>query len=153
MSTKREAQRPQDDTEPARDPQRKTRRRRTMNPLAIPADAVPDGMSWEYKRVTVLGQEDKAYAMMVQENGWEAVSDEAAKAAGVMSEYGGLRLMQRPSYLTDEARQEDRDAARSAVRGKEMEARRNVTGTELGNERVANINKSYAPAGPRSIPD
>lgn len=81
---------------------------------------IPPGTSYEWKRENVYGQENPAYMMGLQENHWKPV--DASRLPHMMPEgykgairRDGLILMERPSYLTEEAEQENIEAARAPV--------------------------------------
>lgn len=88
---------------------------------------IPPGWSYEWKRKTVLGQEDPAYMVSLARKGWEPVP--AARHPHMMPEgYAsaaierkGLILMERPLELTEEQRELDRRAAINQVRQKEQQ--------------------------------
>lgn len=77
---------------------------------------VPEGMTWEWKREENVGKVDAPYMASLMSNHWHAVD---ASRVGNMAlpgqtgpfKHGGLVLMERPSYLSEEARQEELDAA------------------------------------------
>lgn len=84
----------------------------------IPAELIPDGWSYEWKRESLYGQEDTANMMHAAENGWTPVMAEAHPGMFMPSGYtgpirrDGLVLCERPMELTEEARAEEREAAR-----------------------------------------
>lgn len=91
-----------------------------------PSD-VPDGWSYEWKRKTVLGQEDPAYQVQTARKGWEPVP--ASRHPSYMPDGGahktierkGMVLMERPQEITDEARAAELRRARNQVRQKEAQ--------------------------------
>ena len=88
---------------------------------------IPPGWSYEWKRKTVLGQEDPAYMVSLARKGWEPVPavrhphmmPEGYASAAI--ERKGLILMERPLELTEEQRELDRRAAINQVRQKEQQ--------------------------------
>jgi hypothetical protein len=104
--------------EPIRAEARKVRKRRgDVNPLYIDPKMIPAGVTWEWKRLTLLGQRNPGYEVSLRENGWEPV--DCKQVPEMMPpgwkgavERDGLILMERPAYLTEEARQEDIAMAR-----------------------------------------
>lgn len=100
------------------------RQRRTDDPMYINPNWIPDDMSWEWKRETVVGQPDESHQINLRENHWKAVDATrlpqmvSAGATGPIRRMGQV-LMERPKYLTDEARQEDLDIANNNVRDRE----------------------------------
>lgn len=118
--------RPQDAREPLRGDGVRLSRRRSVNTdkFFIPDDLMRDGLSYEWKRNEVMGQKDVEHQVMLVENHWQPV--QASDMPGMMpSGYdgvvtrGGLVLMARPSYLTQEAQQEVVDISRQMVASQE----------------------------------
>lgn len=93
----------------------------------ISPNMVPDGWTYEWKRRTILGQEDPAYQVALARTGWEAVPARRhpemmpANWKGETIEREGLMLMQRPKEITDRIEELDRRAARNQVRTKEQQ--------------------------------
>ena len=131
-----------------RNDQRKPMRKRKGNvdPLQIPKDIVPPGMTYEWKRLSVTGKEDPFYIAALQENGWSPVPKDRHKDILPDTIYQGLMLMERPQELTDEARAEDRQAANDMVRSRERQLREAPAGTF---EREVKLHRS----GGGPIPD
>lgn len=97
-------------------PQNLKRRPQKADKFDITGLKVPEGMSYEWKRVTYVGKEDREHQLGLTENHWSPVPaqrhPELSRDGGdkpIIRE--GLMLMERPAYLTDEARKEDRDNA------------------------------------------
>jgi hypothetical protein len=98
------------------------------------APPAPDGWTYEWKRKTILGQEDPAHQVHLARTGWEPV--ETSRHPEMMPGQGshptierkGMVLMQRPSVITDEVRQIELSRARSQVRTKEEQ----LSGTPEG---------------------
>jgi hypothetical protein len=94
--------------------QRLTRHPRSENRFHIDPAMIPDGSSYEWKRLSVFDKEDRQHQVHLARNHWVPVpagrhpelSGEApdSKKSIVID---GLILMERPSYLTDEAHEED----------------------------------------------
>ncbi len=86
---------------------------------------IPDGWTYEWKRKTVLGQEDPAYQVHLSRTGWEPVS--TARHPEMMPGQGnhpnierkGMALMMRPKVISDEARDIELRRARGQVKAKE----------------------------------
>lgn len=115
-------------SEPVRDGMR-TRKRKggNVDKFHIPPEIIPEGTTYEWKRLTTMGMEDPGYYVGLREQGWLPVKAENHPefmppdwSKGTI-ERDGMILMERPSYLTEEARQEDIQAARDAVRMKEAQ--------------------------------
>lgn len=133
---------------------REPRRRRVpgwVDKYYIPADAKPEGVSFEWKRLETFGQPDPSYQANLGMNGWEAVKaedfPEIAKSVGVASGSiirDGLILMERPQSLTNEARLEDTNAAREAIRAKEEQLTGKTQGTIL-ERRSASVHRHHGP--------
>lgn len=100
--------------EAVREPTRLRRRvRATDDKFAVPVEFQPDGWSWEFKRYLVGGKEDNVYQSELSMNYWEAVTAESHPEVGARYGIkagpifiGDMLLMQRPSYLTDDANEE-----------------------------------------------
>lgn len=82
----------------------------------------PDGMTYEWKRKTMFGQEDNENMVNLEQNGWETVpADRHPELAGRRAlaggeiVRGGLVLMERPEDITEESRELDTFAARNQV--------------------------------------
>jgi hypothetical protein len=82
---------------------------------------IPDGLEYEWKRVTVLGEENPFYLAKMRDQGWEPVLPSRHPnwlPKGYNSPTitkGGQILMDRPSELSEEARRETIAAARQQV--------------------------------------
>jgi hypothetical protein len=114
----------------------------------VPLNLVPPGWTYEWKRVSVIGKEDPAYAIEMREQGWTPVPAERHPEFMPDEHKGaiardGLILMERPEELTREAQEEDRVNALLQVRNKEAQ----LTGAQLGQfERPQNmkiLSKTY----------
>lgn len=136
----------------------KIRKRRLRSAAVDPYDMsayVPDGMTYEWKTMSVLGQEDPGYIRAQMEQGWDIVDASrhpevfGAEARGAAM-HKGLVLMERPCHLTAEARDEDRAAAREQMASK-TEAVNNAP-PGMFPRTPARIKTSYEPA-PSAIPE
>lgn len=81
--------------------------------FAVDQSRVPQGMTLEWKRVALLGQEDRRNQVVCAQNHWKSVPHEMQPH--ILGQFGhdgdpivqdGLMLMMRPSYLCDEANEE-----------------------------------------------
>jgi hypothetical protein len=115
--------------QPPRAPQRSEQRvaqrfvlRTGSNRFEFDLTLRPQGMTYEWKRKTIFGQEDQENLINLEQNGWEPVPSERhpelsgrRAVAGAEIVRGGLVLMERPEEITDEARDMDTFAARHQV--------------------------------------
>lgn len=121
-----------DAREPQREPvhgeaRRMRRRRSTVNDdmFYIPVEEIPEGSSYEWKRYSVLGEEQPFYLAQMREQGWEPVNPKRHPnwvPPGYSQPHiikGGLILMERPIELTEEARREARFEAKRQTRDAE----------------------------------
>ena len=92
----------------------------------IDPSAIPDGMKYQWNVVSVLGNTDivKRQAISMQQNGWTPVPWERhtdlfgpVQASQNEIVFGGLRLEERPVEMSEEAEQEEYQAAVDQVRG------------------------------------
>jgi hypothetical protein len=110
----------------------------------------PDGWDYQWKLKSVLNQDDIERIRQNEMNGWEEVPLSRHPELmprgwkGNPIEVGGLVLMERPLLFTQEAREEERRAAREAVMTKENQMREGRSG-DLGARQVNRFNKSRAP--------
>lgn len=115
----------------------KTRKRKggqLNDQFHIDASAIPQGMSYEWKTVSVFGKENPSYNVMLRDQGWEPVNSD--RHPDMVSEgyngpiiRDGLMLMERPIELTLEAQAEDRAAARQVVQTKKQQMGEAPAGT------------------------
>lgn len=138
-------------------PRLQRRRKSTENPFdldaAIMADAQARGVTLEWKRYSCFNKPDTRHMVALRDNHWTPVP--AKQYPDMMPpdqqsgniEHDGMVLMERPSYLTDEARQEDYANARDAVETKEAQMGQTPYGTMTRDHVTAKprISKSYAP--------
>lgn len=91
------------------------RRRRTADPLYFDKKIVPGGMSYEWKRDSLLGRPESRHWIGLRENHWSPVPPERHPEMAVEGEsvirVGDVVLCERPKYLTDEAKMEDMQEA------------------------------------------
>lgn len=88
---------------------------------------IPPGWTYEWKRKLVLGAEDPAYMVALARAGWEPVP--TSRHPSYMPDSGnyttierkGMILMERPSEITDDAREYEKRKARNQVRQKEAQ--------------------------------
>lgn len=114
------------------------------------APSPPEGWDYQWKLKSVMNQDDIDRIRQNEMNGWEPVP--LARHPELMPrgwkgdtiEVGGLVLMERPMLFTQEAREEERRAARDAVMTKESQMREGRAG-DLGRREVNRFSKSRAP--------
>ena len=115
---------------------------------------IPPGWSYEWKRRTVMNEENAAYQVQLQLKGWEPVP--STRHPEYMPNNGrfahierkGMVLMERPLEITEAARQVEMRKARIQVRSKEEQLNAAPGGTfERSNQDggMAKVNKSYEP--------
>lgn len=111
------------------EPRKRTRRRKATvseNPYYIPLEEIPEGLSYEWKRWSVIGQTDPFYIAQQREQGWEPVPPKRHPnwvPPGYNEPHiikGGMILMDRPIELTLEAKKELRQLSRTQVREAEQ---------------------------------
>lgn len=117
-----------------REPQRAVawRARRTIEEIEetgryfIDANEIPDGMDYQWKSMTVMGEEMREYQVRLARDGaWDPVP--ASRHPNIMGKYldkedaaqaiiiGGQILMERPRIYSQQAEQENLRAARGRV--------------------------------------
>ena len=108
----------------------------------------PDGWDYQWRLKSVMGRDEIDQIRQDELNGWEAVPlsrhpDLMPKGwQGSTIEVGGLVLMERPLVFTQEARAEEKRAAREAVVTKEQQMK-SGRGDDLGPRRVNAFRKSH----------
>jgi hypothetical protein len=113
---------------------------------------IPAGWTYEWKRKLVLGAEDPAYMVALARAGWEAVP--TSRHPSYMPNSGnyptierkGMLLMERPTEITDDARDHEQRKARNQVRQKEAQLNSSEGGQfERANkdQSLVKINRSY----------
>lgn len=90
-----------------------------------PSD-IPDGWAYEWKRDTVLNQEDPAYQVSLARAGWEPVPADRHPSYMPKGKFDSIRrkgmvLMERPQVIVDEARERELRKARDQVQVKEAQ--------------------------------
>jgi hypothetical protein len=95
---------------------------------------VPDGWSYEYRMLTVLGREDPSYQVELAYAGWEPVPASRHPElmpkgyTGQTIDKDGMRLMERPLVITEAARKRDHSTAIQQVKDKEAQLSGSKTG-------------------------
>lgn len=114
---------------------------------------IPDGWTYEWKRKTIAGQEDPAYAVALARMGWEPVpADRHPSMMPTGGKYAtierkGMVLMERPKELSDEARMIELKKARQQVNNKKSQLGSAPDG-QFGREHASvqpKISTSYEP--------
>lgn len=80
----------------------------------IPREIIPDGMVYQWRRETMLGEPDIANISALKRNGWREVPQERHPERPVRLE--GLVLMECPVPFVEQARAEERAAAMAEKR-------------------------------------
>lgn len=106
-----------------RAPQRGQIIRTAENRYLVDQSKIPAGYSYEWKRVSVLGQPDEEHQINVSANGWTPVpADRHPELAGMKAVKdatlirGGQMLMERPIELTQAARIEEKGRADDQIK-------------------------------------
>lgn len=93
-----------------RQPMRRRKKLTSADKFYVDQARIPAGMTYEWRRHTIVGQEDREHMIDTYENGFTPVPAErhpelAGMGAkpGQQIERGGLVLMERPAELRDEA--------------------------------------------------
>jgi len=120
----------------------------------IDPGSIPEGWTYEWKRKTVMGQEDPAYQVALARTGWEPVPTKAhpemmpGNGNHAIIERKGQILMMRPQEITDQVRRIDSDRAKGQVQVKVEQ----LSGTPEGGlghrnhpQAKPKITKSYEP--------
>ena len=118
----------------------------------IPLESIPEGWTYEWKRKSVLGQEDAAHQVALARLGWEPVP--ASRHPSFMPDGGkhavierkGMILMERPIEITNEARAVELRRARLQVRQKEEQLAAAPAGQFERNNKsnsLVKVGKSY----------
>lgn len=148
--------------EPVREPTRDSARsRRNANASTdrfyINPDKIPEGMDYNWKRLSVKGEIDTEHQIDLAENGWTPVPaerhpDKAGRDAAPGSSIvrGGQVLMERPKILSKEANQEDLDKSREQLRTQFLRLGQTERGA-LPRERPK-ARRTYEPA-PADVPN
>lgn len=116
---------------------------------------VPKGMAVEWKRVALLGQEDRRNQVVSNQFHWKPVPhSEQPQILGFLGEskpqqpivVDGLMLMQRPAYLTEEAHNEREDSANYLI-AQQLQSLRGRSKAEVG-EKNTTFKRQYIPSQP-----
>lgn len=121
----------------------------------VPADDVPEGWDYEWKRRTVLQKEDPAYQVQLSRTGWEPVPASRHPSYMPMDgkyetiERDGMILMERPKEISDRAKAYELQKARAQVRQKEEQLNAQPAG-QFGRQKsdgssLVKVGKSYEP--------
>ena len=105
----------------------------------------PEGWTYEWKRKTILNQEDPAYMTALARTGWEPVPAKRHPemmpiGAATAIERKGMILMERPAEITRKFEEADRRRARLQMRAKEE---------QLGSAPQGQFGRDHAQAAPR----
>lgn len=120
----------------------------------LPPDMIPDGWTYEWKRKTVMGQEDPSYLVSLRRVGWEPVpASRHPEMMPLMSpektiERKGMILMERPAEITAEVHRMELRKARAQVQQKQAQLGEAPAGQFERNNKgnpLAKINKNYEP--------
>lgn len=126
--------------------------------FSIDKSIVPSGYSYEWKRRSYLGKLDTRHINGLRLNHWKEVP--ASRHPDLASEepsggivVDGMVLMERPLYLTREARQESLETAVNQVRSVSERLGDTPTGTMTRNHATAKpmVNRSYDPFDPSTV--
>ena len=125
----------------------------------IPPDSIQDGWTYEWKRKSVMGQEDSSYLVSLRRLGWDPVPASRHPemmpmgSAAETIERKGMILMERPTEITEEVKRLELRKARAQVQQKQAQLGEAPAGqferTNKGDP-LAKIKKSYEPI---TIPD
>lgn len=132
----------------------------TNDDFAVDPRLVPDGWSYEWKRRTVLNQEDPAYQVSLAQGGWEAVPADRHPElmpegwTGKVIDRKGMVLMERPAKITEMVRKRDHRNALEPVIAMEEK----LAGVQPGQferkgakgESMVKVGRSYEPM---QVPD
>ena len=119
----------------------------------VDLDIVPDGWTYEWKRLSILGQEDATHQIHLARMGWEPVPVSrhpqmmpASWTKGTI-ERKGMILMERPTEIVERARLLNKKAAKDQVRAKEAQIAGTPDGTLTRDHEQARprIKKDYSP--------
>lgn len=120
--------RPEASRAPLRDRLRGKKRHEAIHTdrFHVPESDLIEGVSFEWKRVSVSGQEDPAYIGAQRRQGWEPVYAEDMPSLALDGYEGaiikeGLQLMARPQELTDRANKEAQEASRRALLDRQVQ--------------------------------
>lgn len=122
--------------------------------LHIPKEIIPDGMRYNWKTISVLGQQQTRRFGRFQATGWEPVP--ASRHPGLFTpkgyegeiEYDGLILMEKPEEMCRQTEAREYLKARQQVNAKEQQLRGGDVGTTLDSRHKTalqsnKINRTY----------
>lgn len=117
----------------------------------IPEDVIPDGWNYEWKRHTIYGAEDPTYQVALARSGWTAVPASRhpemmphnTTSSTIMRK--GMMLMECPTEIIEERKDDELRKARAQVRMKEQQLAGTPDGTLTRDHAKARpqIKKSY----------
>ena len=123
---------------------------REYNEFHIDPSDIPEGWDYNWKRYTVIGLKDDAYDVELAQAGWEPV--DASRHPEMMPiGYSGpiirkeMILMERPSEISDMAKQRELSEARRAVADKEKALGLAPSGHFDRDSNRTGIRKNYEP--------
>ena len=131
--------------------------RQASDKFYIDPRIIPDGWTYEYRRISIWGKPDPSYEVQLANAGWEPVPayrhPEMMPAGyeGATIDQDGQRLMERPAVITQKAKARELATAREQVSGKEAQ----ITGTPPGfdkNPGATLIRRSREATLPMPIP-
>lgn len=111
---------------------------------------VPDGWDYNWKRLEIAGMKDPAYEVELLQAGWEPV-DASRHPDMVPPGYKGaitkkgMILMERPSEISNLAKQRELSTAREAVAAKERALGLAPNGQFERDQSKTGVRKSYSP--------
>lgn len=131
----------------------KRSRKRTTERLYVDPKIIPEGIEYEWKARSCYGKAtDPMNWENLRENHWTEVPPD--RHPGIVVEQDGLVLMQRPKYLSQEARQEDFAIAQDQARRAGLKVRETPQGQfsreHPSAQRSTVLNREY---GPITIPE
>ena len=128
------------------------------NPFELDHSLIPDGMVMEFKRLSILGMNDRRHQNICHRFHWTPVlHHEQPHILGITEVdpnapiiLGGLQLMKRPSYLVDEAHQERKDLAQYQI-NQQLSSVRAASKAQVGDANTK-ISRTFEPvAGPQPV--
>ena len=102
--------------------------------LKVPAELIPDGMDYQWITVSVYGKPEPHRQMRFAQGGWKEVPamrhDGRWMPKGHQGciEVGGLVLHERPIWISEKARERERELAKGRVKAKENQLVRGGVG-------------------------
>jgi hypothetical protein len=137
------------------DPARQAAVEEESDMLYVPPEIIPDGMRYNWKTLSVYGQQQSRRFGRFQTTGWEPVP--ASRHPGLFTplgyegfiEYDGLVLMEKPEHMCLQTEAREFEKARGQVRTKEQQLRGgDIRGVGFDTQHQSalksnKINKSY----------